>query len=71
MNRGKNPLAKVNCAHTAEQIVKHWERLGYKVNAWVEESNGHEVVKGKTRMVSFFQVRSDLVDGMPKGAVFQ
>lgn len=62
-----NALSKRGANRLAETIRKYWNSRGQSVSVWVEEGNGteHTVRKPGGEFVEFYQVRSNLLNGLP------
>lgn len=50
----------------ARKVSRYWRRLGYEnVRAWAEPVHAKEHSAGKLNDVLIYQVRSNLVNGLP------
>ena len=56
-----------SCRDWAARVEEYWARLGHKVTMRVTEADPVLTPKGKVWHPEHWQVRSDMVDGLPMG----
>lgn len=55
--------SRKNAEEMARNILEYWQRIGYDITAWVEESQMRAAGRSEVAMV--YSVRTNLVNGLP------